>query len=194
MAAVVISRTAAAVLSLDDIKQQCRIEPDDTFEDALLQQMERAAVRACEGKLGGPLLNATYREALSGFPAVDWLHPAITRPHTISAITLKQDGQTVPWTDYQTVLEDNESRLKIAPRERWPKVDRALDAVVIDFTAGFGDSATAVPEDIKQWLLYRVGTLYGFREAFIAGAAVNDLPGHFVDGLLTPYLPDGVVI
>lgn len=194
MAAAVISRTATAVLTLDDIKTQCRIDADLTDEDALLVQMERAAVRACEGKLGGPLLNAVYRETLSGFPAVDWLHLPITRASTISAVTLKQDGQAVPWTEYQTAIEDNGNRLKLAPRDRWPTVDRTLDAVVIDFTAGFGAAGADVPEDIRQWLLYRVGTLYGFREQFMAGVSVADLPGNFVDGLLTPYIPDGVVI
>lgn len=194
MAAVVISRTATAVLTLADIKEQCRIELDNTVEDALLERMERAAVRACEGKLGGPLLNATYRETLGGFPVVDWLHLSITRARAIDAITLKQGGQAVPWTDFQAVLEDNENRLKLAPCDRWPAVDRALDAVVIDFTAGFGAAGESVPEDIRQWLLYRVGTYYEYRDQFVTGVNVADLPGHFVDALLEPYTPDQVVI
>lgn len=57
----------------------------------------------------------------------------------------------------------------------------------MDYTAGYGDAATDVPEGIRHWILLRVGTLYENREevAILSRQSIEPLP--FVDCLLDPY-------
>ena len=185
MAAVVTQRSAAAVLTLGQIKQQCNIDLDMTDDDELLTLMERAAVRACEGKLKGPLLTASYRETFGQWPLIPSLLLQTANAKSVQSIMLRQAGQVVEWRDF-VALEDG-PHLFIRPRAAWPKIDAAPDAIQITYMAGFGAAGDRVPEDIQQWLLYRVGTFYEFREQFIAGTIVTDLPKSFVDEMLTPY-------
>ncbi|MDE1714934.1 hypothetical protein PWG14_20815 (plasmid) [Chromobacterium amazonense] len=191
MPAMLIHRNDGPVLTVEEMRQQCRIDagwsPEETAaEDKLLQRLERAAVRACEGKLGGPLLMADYRLTLDGWPALPWLALPTANAKTVSTIQLLQGGQRQPWADC-LALSDG-PRLQLQPRaSAWPVVDAAPDAIQIDYRAGLADSCDAVPEDVRQWLLFRVGTYYEHREALIAGATLAELPNSFVDGLLAPY-------
>ncbi|MFC4161941.1 head-tail connector protein [Chitinimonas lacunae] len=189
VAAVVIERSATAVLTLDEIYRQRRRHRGIAEEDDHLQFLERVAVRACEGRIGGPLLTARCREVLREFPRVPWLHLDLARAQPPTSITV--NGQ--PWSGWTSQPADRGRLLRIEPAgERWPTVTPGAGAVVIEYDAGFGPSPADVPEDIRAWLLYRVGTMDEYREEFITGATVVELPTKFVDGLLKPYKPNQV--
>ena len=69
----------------------------------------------------------------------------------------------------------------------WPVTLPQVGAVQINYTAGYGASASAVPDGIRHWMLMRVATLYVNREevAILGRGKVDPLP--YVDGLLDPY-------
>lgn len=186
MAAVAIQRSAAAVLTLEQIKRQCNIDPDLTEDDELLKQMGRAAVRACEGKLHGPLLKEVWKETRGQWPPIPSLLLPTANASSVQSIMIRQSGQLVPWTDYVAVADG--SVMIIKPRTIWPVIDNTPDAIQITYAAGFGEVGERIPEDIQQWLLYRVSTFYEYREQFVTGTIVTDLPKSFVDELLTPYI------
>lgn len=198
MPAMLIHRNDGPVLTLVEMRQQCRIDagwsPEETAaEDALLRRLERAAVRAGEGKLGGPLLAADYRLTLDAWPDLPWLTLPTANARAVVAIQLLQGGQRQPWTDFIALTDG--PRLQLKPRAcAWPATDAAPDAIQIDYRAGLADSGDAVPEDVRQWLLFLVGTYYEHREALIAGATLTELPSGFVDGLLAPYRLDEVAL
>jgi hypothetical protein len=56
--------------------------------------------------------------------------------------------------------------------------------VVIRYTVGYGD-ADAVPQQIKNWMLLRIGMLYENRESVSAGQPLQEMPQ--ADRLLDPY-------
>lgn len=191
MAAVVVSRTATAVLTLDEMKAQCRIELDFTDDDMLLHQMEKSAVRACEGMIGGPLLTAVWREVLPRWPLVPWLHLEASGAQAVDSVELVQGGQVVLWDGFRAIPDGRQ--LRLAAVGAWPQVDSVPDAITVTYRAGFGDDAAAVPEDIRQWLLFRVATLYEYRTQFVNGT-LEQLVRGFVDSLLDPYILNQAVI
>lgn len=191
MPAVVIQRSTAAVLTLDDIKQQCRIDGDDTADDTLLPLIERAAVASAEAKIGGPVLTATCRDTLDAWPRLPWLHLGVAGGREVTAITAQQNGVGVALSLADFHITPDGRLLCIKPRKGWPQVDSQPGAITIDYKAGFGEATDAVPEDLRQWLRFRIATLYAYREEIAEGNAV-ELPGNVVDSLIAHYKPDGV--
>jgi uncharacterized phiE125 gp8 family phage protein len=117
-----------------------------------------------------------------------------------------QQTITLPGTSQQTSTVANEQRFalnldgkfgRLAPAFGyiWPITRPQLGAVQINFTAGFGaatvdqqgNTTTAVPLGIRNWIKMRVATLYQNREevAVMPRGKVEALP--YVDNLLDPY-------
>lgn len=90
--------------------------------------------------------------------------------------------QTLASTEYQVSLNSHLcARIAPAFGKSWPTVRSQMDAVQIDFTAGWAD-ASQVPANIKRWVLMRVGAYYDNREAWTLGKAIER--NSFVDRLL----------
>lgn len=193
MAAVVIQRSAAAVLALDDMRQQCRIDDDDVASAQQLVVIERAAVASAEAKIGGPILMADCRDTLDAWPSLPWFHLGIAGGREVAAIVVMRDGVAVPLSLADFYIEPDGRLLCIKPLRGWPLADCRPGAIRIDYKAGFGETAAAVPEDIRQWLRFRVATLFAFREELTESDMVA-LPGGVVDSLITHYKPDGVYL
>ncbi len=93
--------------------------------------------------------------------------------------------QTLATSKYQTDLISTPSRIAEAYNESWPDTrTEALNAVVVNFTAGYADAAS-VPAPFKHAMLLLVGHYWQNREAAIAGQ-LYDIP-FGVRCLLDPY-------
>lgn len=211
MSAVLIERSTASVLELADIKRQCRIDDDLTEDDSLLVMLEKTAVRACEKRIRGPVLTATYQETLAEWPAVPWLTLQTAGAFEVTDITLSIGGNPFPWHDFHALPSPPALQIKphhLAPAcgairhdghlhrssHLWPHVDAVANAIQIRYKAGLAETGDNVPEDVRQWLLFTIGTLYEYRERFIVGNLVTEIPGGFVDSLLDPYVLHEVML
>ncbi|MTD32623.1 head-tail connector protein [Paludibacterium denitrificans] len=204
MSAVLIERSTASVLELADIKRQCRIDDDLTEDDSLLVMLEKAAVRACEKRIRGPVLTATYMETLAEWPAVPRLTLQTAGAFEVTDIALSIGGNPFPRHDFHALPSPPALQIKphhLAPAcgairhdghlhrssRLWPHVDAVANAIQIRYKAGLAETGDNVPEDVRQWLLFTIGTLYEYRERFVVGQTVTEVPGGFVDSLLDPY-------
>ncbi|RQO68224.1 hypothetical protein DBR44_16250 [Aquitalea sp. FJL05] len=183
----------AAILMLDEIKQQCRIEPDQTEEDDLLQQMEAAAVRACEDKIGGPLLHTPRQLVLSRWPLQGFLLLPTPNAFQVDRVEILQQGVMQEWTSWSARAEPESNALYLYCRQAWPLVDQDSDAIRIRYQAGLAASGEGVPEAVRQWLRFRVATYYQYREQFVSGNVAN-LGTALVDSLLHAYQFQEVVL
>ncbi|OHX20504.1 head-tail connector protein [Chromobacterium sphagni] len=190
MAAEVIRRSPATVLTLEEVRQQCRIDADLTDDDSLLQMIERAAVASAEARAGGPLLMADCRETLDTWPGLPWLYLEIAGGREVVAIEAMQQGQRQPLPLNAFHIEQDGRRLCLKPLRSWPEVDPVPGAISIAYRAGFAEDGQDVPEDMRQWLRFRVATLYAYREEISAGSVVA-LPDGLVDSLIAHYCPAG---
>jgi uncharacterized phiE125 gp8 family phage protein len=100
---------------------------------------------------------------------------------------LTRTNQVMPSTDYLVDIATNPGRITPQFGNIWPIPVPEIASVWVDFTAGYGPSATDVPEGIRQWILLRLSTLYERRaEAeIVAKGRLEPMP--FVDSLLDPY-------
>lgn len=94
--------------------------------------------------------------------------------------------QTLSAANYKSDVYAEPPRILPAYGKAWPGTRSEINAVQIDFTAGYGASASAVPEPIRQWILMMVSSAYENREPLVPDKVAAQ-PRRFLDGLLDPY-------
>lgn len=176
-------------VTLAEAKLACAIDTDLTEHDSLLSTLLIPAAREqCEHLLGRALINQVLDCTLDAFPAAGIELPRLPVQGIVAVDYLDADGvqQTVPDTDYVLdVASDVEAWVR--PVTAWPQALCSTNAVRVRYTAGYGATGTAVPANIRWWILQRVATLYRYREAIQAGTSIAALPRAYVDGLLDRY-------
>lgn len=186
-ALVNLTPPAAEPISLSEAKLHLRVE--HTADDTLITALIVAARQQAELITRRQLISATWRYSLDAWPANGIIEPP--RPTLISVQSIKYldaDGvlQTVDSADYTVDTASEPGRIIPVWGEVWPSARLDVNAVRIEYTAGYANAA-AVPQSIKAWILLAVGTWYAQREVVITGTIVAELPRSFWGGLLDPY-------
>lgn len=180
-----ITQPANEPITLAEAKAHLRLTHDD--EDLLVSAMISAARTACEDRLQRTLITSNWRLTLPGFPPVIYL--AMGDVQSVTAVSYTDpDGtiQTLSPSAYQLARSNGRSVLVPAPRQSWPATQAGVvEAVSVEYAAGYGDAAASVPAPLKAWILLALGDLFENRQATSIGNTVNPLP--FADGLLDTY-------
>jgi uncharacterized phiE125 gp8 family phage protein len=165
-------------------KAHLRVDADFDDDDQLIGVLINAAVQRGESETGRLFMPQVVGVTLPGFSREMHLPGVGYVRDVVSVQYVDRDGalQTVPVGDYRVL---GENRLVPVYGKSWPRALPIADAVSVVVAAGW-DSADAVPDAIKQWILLQVSTAYKQREAVVDGNQ-SSLPRPFVDGLLDPW-------
>jgi uncharacterized phiE125 gp8 family phage protein len=129
---------------------------------ALLLKAAVADLDGRNGWLNRALITQTWELQLEMFPPNEI---ALPLPPLQSVVSVKYDDvngaeQTVPVSDYKVDTTSRGGRIVLVTGKSWPATLDQIHAVRIQFTAGYGDSAADVPEDIKAAVLLHLEILY----------------------------------
>lgn len=184
MAATRIVTPSAAVLSLDDARQQCRV--DDAAHDVWFASIGIPTVREwCEQTTGRTLLTTVYVTTLDAWPssgriALPWC--PLQAVASIQYLDAAGSLQTLPTTAWRAAQWSVPASIQLAGP--LPTLLPGPDAVTVQYTAGDGTSAAAVPPTLRAWMLLQLAHLFAHREA----VADNTLqPLAHIDRLLDGY-------
>lgn len=189
MSRKLITPPLAEPILLADAKQQARVT--DATDDTLIGIFIGAAREECENEVKRALITQTWEKYLDAFPdAIQLFYPPVQTVVSVKYYDTNGALQTLDPSQY--VLDDKQEPAWIVPAfgVSWPTTRDQVNAVVVQFKAGYGDDGTNVPKSIKQWMLMRIATLYDNRNMVVMeGARVNvaALPPQFIDGLLDRY-------
>lgn len=187
----VTSPPTAPPITLAEAKAHLRVL--HTSEDALIERLIKVAAAHAERVTGRAFITKTVRMTFDAFPAqggplrllkspLITLSSVVYTPPAGADVTLASD-------DYQIVPDAVGAMLFPPAGSHWPATTRARRALVVTYTAGYGDSATDVPEDLRNALLLLVEHYYYNR------SAVSDTPKAVtpmaVDALLGPFKTTG---
>lgn len=186
MAGLVL-KTAPTVepVTLDEAKSHLRIIED--HEDALISMQISAARQRVEGFIKSSLTPTVYEYKLAGFPdeIVLPIGPVLSPTVSISYVNDAGAATTLASSDYQ--LSTGEvGRVRPAYGYTWPATRPQLDAVTVEFTAGW-TSAAAVPPVIKAALLLTLGDLFELRQNTVVAASAVNIPAG-AERLLLPWV------
>ncbi len=155
---------SAEPVTLAEAKAHLRL--DHSSEDGLLSGLIRAAREEIERTAGLALIGQSLRLALDEWPR----HGTVTIPvHPVRAIlsvTAYGPQGEVSLVDPSSYQADTVSRpARVFFREAPPAL-RTMNGIEIDFTAGFGEAGTDVPDLLRRAMLLLVAHWYEFRTAF----------------------------
>ena len=179
----------APLLTRDEAKLQCRVELDDTFEDDLIDGLIRAATAYLDGYsgvLGRCLINQVWRVRFDSWATCMRLpFPDVS---TVVVKWLDDDDveTTVDVWDREVHADHIGAYVRFADGYSPPVGVATVQGWALEATAGYGASAAAVPQAIRQAALLMVGSWYINREAVNVGNIVTPMP-FAAEMLLAPY-------
>lgn len=162
----------------------------NTTLDPLLLGFIKTARLMAEQELHRYLVTQTLDKYLDWFP-VNAMPISLPPLQTVSAITyFDADGveQTLAVADYAVNSAAVPARIAPAYGLSWPSTREQMQAVKIRFVAGYG-AAAAVPQCIKDWMLFQINTMWETRTRFTIStgrAALTQIPNQYIDSLLDP--------
>lgn len=186
MSLTLITPPAVEPVTLADMRLQCRVDAADMAEDSLLAVYIAAARQAAEHELQRALVDQTWELRIDAFPDAEIrLDKAQARSIT-SVLYVDSGGALQTLSSGAYVLDGNTAPGWLLPADgtSWPATDDVANAVRVQFVAGFGDTADAVPANVRAWILVTAATLYAQREAIDLSGKAAALPGRFIDRLL----------
>jgi uncharacterized phiE125 gp8 family phage protein len=179
---------AAEPLTIDEVKAHLRV--DGTNEDALIASLLLTSRLHIETALGLALMTQQWRLVLDAWPANAIVKLPVAPVQSITEVrVVNSDGAmtTMPVSDYSLEATGRPARV-VSGDKSWPLPGRKTGGIQIDFTAGFGNTADAVPSPIRQALLLLIAHWYEHRDPIEIGAPATAVP-HAVSHLLHPYRP-----
>ena len=186
MLTYLISGPALEPVTLDDARAFVRM--DDTAEDGLLATLIAAARIHIESVTGRALISQAWRAVLDCWPADRSVILPVSPVVSLTAITAYDADGTATELPLDGVLLDSAgapARLFLPADFDPPVLLRERQGIEIDYLAGFGDTAAAVPAVLRQALLLLVGYWFENRDAVVLAGAGSIVPTGF-DMLVAP--------
>lgn len=172
---------AVQPVSLEEAKAQARVDCAD--EDGLIGVYITAASDAASDRLQRALVPTRYRLTLNSFPdAIELLLPPIMSVESVKYMDANGTQQTLDPQDYFLDSVSEPGYLVPAAGRTWPATQNRINAVEVEYTAGY--TASAIPTPVKQWILLAVGDLY---EQRTRSAEKPVVPQFFAESLLDTY-------
>jgi len=124
---------------------------DGTDHDARIALLIPAMRKQAEQITGRSLATSTYQVKLDEFPsAIELLWPPIVSVQSLTYYDTSAVLQTI--TDY--TLDSHSEPGWLLPAVSWPETYDMANAVIVNYTAGYGASA---PEEVKMWIAAMIG-------------------------------------
>jgi uncharacterized phiE125 gp8 family phage protein len=160
-----VTPPAIEPVTLAEAKKQLEIGISDTSHDSHVTRLIKAAREDVERLTRRALITQTWQRNLSSFPSGRIFLP---RPPLRSVTITYRDGngalQPLTSSHYQIDTDAAPGSIEPAINEQWPVTEPLRrDAVLIEFSAGYGSAASDVPEVFRQVILELVAFRFWFR-------------------------------
>lgn len=176
MALTLSSSPTVEPVSLDEAKRHLNITTSD--DNGYIEGLIKVARRYVETRQRRQHITATWVLRCDRFPSV--IEPP--RPPLQSVTTLAYNDtagaeQTLTEdTDFEVDIYSEPGRIYPVYGEDWPSTRGHKHDVTLTYVAGYGATASTVPEDIRHAIKLMVAHLYEMREPVITGTIVTSVP------------------
>lgn len=194
-------------LTLAEAKIHLRVDEDLVEDDALIERIIKAARRYAEKETQRSLITQKWSLVGDCFPGGSWqVSPGISSPHSLpphavllqrgpvqsvdSIVYIDMSGVvrtiTAPAApDYAIDLSGPIARMTPGFGRIWPITLPQIGAATVNYTAGYGNAASDVPDDVVLWMLAAVETMYRNRGVLLQLSRGERTDAFaFCDGLL----------
>ncbi|MGN6583714.1 MAG: head-tail connector protein [Rhizobiaceae bacterium] len=168
---------AVEPVSLDEAKTHLRISHDS--EDDLIAGLIRAARDEVEAQTGLALITQSWRLTRDCWPRGGRIALFRNPVSQILSVTTYDDSGAASVIDPSTYQVDTDARPARLLLGTSPGALRVMNGLEVDFTAGYGDTADAVPDRLKRAILLLVAHWYEFRADYGVADQPVSIPADF---------------
>lgn len=158
-----ITPPLAEPLTLAEVKAHLRLDGGE--EDGLLASLMLVARQHLEQETGLCLMGRHFRLYLDRWPKFGVLEIARGPVRSVEAVTVYGRDGVASAHPLSGHLLDGVAR----PARLWlpdpPDPGRAINGIEVDFSAGFGEAATDVPDGLRRAMLMHVALMFAWRGA-----------------------------
>ena len=158
---LVITPPVELPVSLADVKEHLRLDQTDTSQDDYLTFLIQAAGDFCEEYTSRTLINTGFRTFRNFFAgSIELRRSPFVQ---LDAFEYSVDGTftAVDSAVYYTTQEIDFSKIILKNNSNYPSDgDEILQLVRIDFTAGYGDDSSSIPQKLRLAILNHIAALY----------------------------------
>jgi uncharacterized phiE125 gp8 family phage protein len=151
----IVTHPVLEPVTLAELKKQLEIAATDTAHDMHLSRLITRARRVVEAQTRRALVAQTWLITGPGFPAGCrnmWLpRPPLQSVSWVKYYDAAGIQQTWTTAEYLVITTSTPGRVDLHPNYSWPTVQASRDnALQIQFVAGYGGTAAAVPGELCQ--------------------------------------------
>jgi uncharacterized phiE125 gp8 family phage protein len=176
---VVTDEPDSEPLTLAEVKEYLKLDPDFTDEDTLLTASIKSARLFVENRCNRSLIKQVRTQYMDSFPLCDEVQllygPLLDVSGTIIRSVKYYDTndtlQTMSSSDYW--IDSKSSIPRIVVKNSWPALKSRPNAVEIEFNCGYGTDGSAVPSDYKDAMWYYIAERYENRVPEVAGVTIG---------------------
>ncbi|MEY8801795.1 hypothetical protein AB9K35_15890 [Leisingera sp. XS_AS12] len=179
MALTLISPPAVAPVELAKLQAHLRVEPGD--DDEFLQHCLDTAIAqfdGADGELARALVSQTWRETFEAVPArgqsVELFLAPVSSVARVEVFTSAGNWEAVPEASIE--LFEDDGRFRVAAASAWPRHGLHRAPLRIEYVAGYGATANAVPKPVCHAVLLFAAHLYKAREPVVFEGAPVEVP------------------
>lgn len=186
MAINLITKPAVEPILLAGAKKHLRVEVTD--DDNYITSLIVVAREHVETITRRALITQIWELGLDNFPSGEISLPLPPLQSVGSVKYTDTDGvvQTLGAEKYTVDIKNKPGVIVPAYGKSWPATRDVINAVLVTFTAGYGNAGADVPEPIKQAMLFLIAHFYENREAVASGTVIREIP-LAVESLLATY-------
>lgn len=187
MTSYLLAGPAQEPLALAEAKAHLKVELTD--EDALISTLITAARLHVEAVTGRVLVNQDWRLVCDAWPRSRTIELPRSPLVSLNAVTVYDTNDLPALVDPTRFLTEPGA---VPPKVHLPANGPVIEplrphaAIEIDYTAGYGATAAAVPADLREALLRLIAFWFENRVAVVTAGTGALVPKGF-DGLLSPY-------
>lgn len=185
MTTIKITDATVEPLTLQEAKIHLNETLDDAGNDAYISALITVARQAAEDRLQRTMLQTTLQCVLPGFPCgggpIRLHRPGILAVEWVKYLDTDGVQRTLAPTEYTLQPGSEPGLLWPAYGKGWPAHRSQPGAVLVQYQAGYGTTAAAVPAPIVHWIKLVLSDLYENRARSSDRPAV---PQDFAEGLL----------
>ncbi len=169
-ALVLLTPPAIEPLTLSEAKAHLRL--DGSNEDALISNLIVAARQMCEEMTGRSLIQQSWRLWLDANPPalIVLPRPPLLSIAQVNVFAEDDTSSLVSAADYFVDTQSQPARIALKSGAQWGRSVRAQNGLRIDYLAGYGAAASAVPMALRQAMLGQIAHLFEQRGDAAAAA------------------------
>lgn len=160
MGARLVVPPASLAVSMEAARLAARVDVDINGKSALDADIEsaiRTYTAEAEFEANRAIIEQVWRMTLDAFPASIKLGRArVLQVEHVKFLDTTGVQQTLDPQDYQVDMDSEPGHIVPAPGKAWPATASRINAVEVQYRAGYGADHTSVPAGVQGFILARL--------------------------------------